>query len=126
MLHTVFCTRGRISILLVGCCVKYLTPCSRVLKKLRIRMFYPKICMFSIQIDRFSLLFKVIWTRNPNFLTDNKYGPRKRRVLICNIYTPLSAAPFLGLCHANLQVPSRISSQSVIIIFLPVYIQVSK
>ena len=45
--------------------------------------------MFSIQIDRFSFPFKVILTRNPIFLTDNQYGPRKSRVLIWNINTPL-------------------------------------
>ena len=41
----------------------------------------------------------------------------------CILY---SAAPFLGLCKAILQISSSISSQSVLIIFLPVYIQVSK
>ena len=69
-----------------------MTPYSRVLKNLRICMFYPKFCMFSIQIDIFCFLFKVILTRDLNFLTDNQYGPCKSRVLICNINTPLSGA----------------------------------
>lgn len=37
----------------------------------------------------------------------------------CILY---SAAPFLGLCKAILQISSSISSQSVVIIFFPVYI----
>ena len=69
--------------------VKYLTLYSRVLKNLRICVIYPKICMFFIQINRFSLLSKEILTRNPNSLTDNQYGPRKSRVVICSINTPL-------------------------------------
>ena len=76
--------------LLVGC--EILTPYSRVLKNLRICMFYPEICMFSIQNDRFSHLLKVILTRNPNFWTDKQYGPRKSRVLICNINMPLDGS----------------------------------
>ena len=44
-----------------------MTPFRRALKKLRICMFYPKICVFPIQIYRFSLPFKVILMQNPNF-----------------------------------------------------------
>ena len=69
-----------------------MTPYSRVLKNLRICMYYPKFCIFFIQIDIFCLLFKVILTRVLNFLTDNQYGPCISRVLICNINTPLSGA----------------------------------
>ena len=47
--------------------VEFLTPCSRLLKNSRICMFYPKICMFFIKTDRFSLTFKVIWHKNVSF-----------------------------------------------------------
>ena len=39
--------------------VKFLTPYSRVLKNFKI-VFYPKICMFFIKINKFCLLAMVI------------------------------------------------------------------
>ena len=52
--------------------VKYLTPYSRALKNLGICVIYPKICMFFIKTNRFSLLSKEILTQNPNSLADNQ------------------------------------------------------
>ena len=47
--------------------VKFLAPYSRVLKNLRICMFYPNICMFFIKTDRSCLQFKVICREIPSF-----------------------------------------------------------
>ena len=56
---------------------------------------------------------------------DNNQAIKILTVIYINCCTLYSAAPFPGLCNAAYCI-LKISSQSVIIIFLPVYIQVSK
>ena len=50
-----------------GRVLNFLTPQSRVLKNVRICMFYPNICIVFIKTDRFGLQFKVIYREILNF-----------------------------------------------------------
>ena len=81
-----------------GRVLNFLTPQSRVLKNVRICVFHPKIYMFFQQNRQNLSSVQGSLMRNPTFLTDNKHGSHKSRVLISNINTPLasmSTLPYL-------------------------------
>ena len=95
--------------------VKFLAPYCRVLKNLRICMFYPNICMFFIKTDRFCLQFKVICREIPSFWQSinmvrarygahfqHKYAPGRRCLKINHfIYAFLQLISSNTMCVLN-------------------------